>query len=259
MKKRALSIIIVIIICLNSVCAFAEGEQQGGLLDSIRSLLEEAKNGISNWTATTSEDASSWINNTWGDASKWINQAWSDSSDWITGIWGNASAWTSRTYDNVSAATGAWWVKTLDMVMDQTEGTWNWIRETSAGLDSRGKEIMGEIKDALADPEVTIESVREVFDGLMEKMGIDNAEAVKIWTTLLTYARQKRLSPLVVLKLVLPYLARLAIDSLMAQNSSIPAVAVAQYLITILGKLGIDTNSIAENLVILLINALNAI
>lgn len=259
MKKRALSIIIVTIICLNSFCAFAEGERQGGLLDSIGALLEEAKNGINDWTATTVGDASSWISNTWGDASKWINQAWSDSSDWITDIWGNASAWTGETYDSVSTATGAWWVKTLDTVLDQTDGTWNWIKETYAGLDSKGKEIMGEIKDALADPEVTIERVREVYDGLMEKLGIDDAEAVKIWTTLLTYARQKRLSPLVVLKLVLPYLARLAIDSLMAQNSSIPAVAVAQYLITILGKLGIDSNSIAENLVILLIKMLNVI
>lgn len=265
MKKRiALFLIAVAACCVISISFAEEGQKSGEILDSISSFFSNTWNDASGWvegawTDTTKwvdvvwKDATVWIKSSWGDASKWIEQAWNDSSTWVSDIWGDASNWAA---DTVSA----WWTSTFNIVTQDSKDAWAWIKDRADRLKAYGVELFESVKDAVSSAdEHAEEKLEKVFFSMLEKLSINETDANKVWETICSYAEQKNISTIATIKLSIPYLLQLCVDSAEQSNVNIPAVAVAQYLTGIIEKLGINDNDAAYELVIQLNDALSDI
>ncbi len=264
--KRLIIFLAVILVCSSFSFSFAEEEQKsGGIFNSIGSFFSDTLNDASQWVEglwenTTKwidgawKDAAVWINGVWGDASKWIEQTWNDSSVWVSSIWGDASNWVS---DMVST----WWTNTFNTVTEDTRNIWTWLQDKADDWKVHESDLLESIKVAIASAgDSSEENVKDLFFALLVKLGINETDSEKIWTTIQAYAEQKGISSIASAKLSIPYLLQLCSDSTdQANGNPIPAVAVAQYLTGIIEKLGINDNDAANELVSQLSDALAGI
>ena len=263
MMKRLLAALLVF--CMLFAAALAQGEQpkeeeeQKSVWDSIGGWFGQAWEDTSGWVSQAWADASKWVKGAWGDASGWVEQAWNDSSEWVTEIWGDVSSWTAETYKSASGSVSAWWVKTFNTVTASESNPWGWLTSETASLTPEMREALKSVREAaVANGEDAEAKVRSAFDGIMKQLDIADENAQKIWDTIKAYAEQKGISELAALKMSLPYLLQLKIDSGESEDS-IPAVAVAQYLTGIIEKMKVSTNEAADDIVKQLNEALQGI
>ena len=70
----------------------------------------------------------------------------------------------------------------------------------------------------------------------LEKLNLGKEDIAKVLETLEAYAKEKGIPTVVLKTMLLPYLVKLTADRKANGNQSIPAVAVAQYLIGVFEK-----------------------
>lgn len=250
--KKIIALLLVMALAYSAVSvSFAEEEQKSrGFFGSVGSFFSDTWSDASGWIEGAWKDTTQWLDGAWGDASKWVEQAWNDSSSWVSDIWGDASGWAS---DTVST----WWTKTFKTVTKDSQNIWTWVQDKSDSLKTKGSDILENAKDAIAAAgDSAEEKVRETILVLLDKLGIQEAEAGKVWDTIQAYAEQKGISTLAAAKLSVPYLMQLWMESTEQSNGSIPAVAVAQYLTGVIEKLKIKDNVDANELISQLNNVL---
>jgi len=249
MKRLISSVLILSCLCLMPSTTLAEEESKPNLFESIGTFFSNTWNDVSSWTGDRWSDFTTWVSGAWGDASKWVTQAWSDSSAWVTDIWGDASNWVVESYESASGTISAWWAETFNQVTDTNENAWTWLRESASVMDAQNRSLLYQIRDVLCSSEGTDEKSKEVFYALLTHLGASGSDADKVWETIQAYSEQKGISTMSAVQISLPYLLQLKIDSEAEANSSIPAVAVAQYLTAIIEKMGISSESIATDYV----------
>lgn len=239
--------------------AKAEKEEQKSVLDSIGGWFGQAWEDTSGWVSHAWSDASKWVQGAWGDASQWVEQAWNESSQWATEIWGDVSTWASETYESASGSIGAWWADTFNTVTETASNPWEWLAEGTKTLQPEAVKTLSTVKEAVMSNDSDAETkVKTTFTAMLKALKQNDEDSQKVWDTVAAYAIQKGISKLTVVKLVLPYLFQLTIDSAEAQDG-IPAIAIAQYLTAIVEKLNVNTTDMAEQLVGQLNEVLNGI
>ncbi len=219
-------IAVTLVLCLLSSCAMASifddfGKWAESAWNDASKWAEQAWNDASKWGEQAWKDAPAWIENAWGDASKWVEQAWNDSAKWLEGIWGDVSKWANE--QNHSAA---WWQKTFDDVTKEADNAWKWI-------EAETQETRETIKKAVSDAGNSIDSA---YTEQLEKLNLGKEDIAKVLETLEAYAKEKGIPTVVLKTMLLPYLVKLTADRKANGNQSIPAVAVAQYLIGVFEK-----------------------
>lgn len=254
MKRTVIVLAFVFLMVIST--GFADEEQPQSIWDSVGSWFGQAAEDTSNWASQVWNDASKWVGGAWGDASKWVKQTWNNSSTWAVEIWGDVSTWAVDTYENTSGAVSAWWTETYNKVTGSRNGTWGWITEKSASLNTDLKEKLATIQSAVSDGKV--DAVKAVFDKMLSDLGLTGEDAAKVWNTVKSYAEEKGISHLSTAKLALPYLFQLTVDSSNSKND-IPAIAIAQYITAIVEKLNISSEEDASVLVQLLTETLKGI
>ncbi|MCQ2458030.1 MAG: hypothetical protein MJ142_04760 [Clostridia bacterium] len=154
----------------------------------------------------------------------------------------------------------AWWTDTFNTVTEDSKNVWSWLKTKANGLKALGTDLFEDAKAAVASAgESAMEKVKGLISAILTKLGINEADAEKVWGTINAYAKQKGIATLSAAKLAIPYLLQLCVDSADQANGDIPAVAVAQYLTGIIEKLGVDDNAEADGLVSQLIDTLAGI
>lgn len=271
MIKKGFVLIIALVVICNCVCSGLAEEESGGLFGSIGSFFSSAWDDVSDWTETAWDDATSWVETAWddaaswtegawGDASSWVTKAWNDTASWATDIWGDVSTWTTEAYSSASESVSTWWVETFSTVTDTSKDVWVWLQETASGLSTEKKAYLERINAIISSgEETTDEAVEELFDELLNEMGITGSDVEKVWQSVKAYAENKGISALEATKLSLPYLFQLAVDEQSELNRDIPPIAIAQYLTGIIEKLGVESNEIADKLIISLHEVLGEI
>ena len=256
--KKLISLVLAIMLACSAVGgAFAEQDQGlGGLFNALGSFFSDAYNEVSGWVEGAWEDTSKWIEGAWGDASKWIEQALGDSSAWFNDIWGDASTWVN----DAAGTVNTWWKDTFATVTEDSKNAWSWMQEKAEDLKTQGAEVLDKAKVAVADFGTDAEDkVKEVFNALLEKLGLNEKNSSKVMDSMKAYSEQKGIDLVTTLKIAIPYTMKLCADSTANPGGSIPAVAVAQYLIAAIEKLAITDVVTAEKLVLDLNEILSAL
>ncbi len=278
--KKCISLLLSLILMLSPLCsAFAE-QEKGGLLsdawDSFSSWAQNAWEDASGWASDAWEDASGWASDAWEDAaewaggawstasewavrawneaSKWIAQAWESTSSWVSEIWGDASEWASHAWEDASDTVRVWWTRTFGTVTDR-KNAWKWLRAVKASAE--GSAVLQQIRQLSSLPDSqALQEIRSLYQKLLKDIGIVLEDIEKIWNTICAYARQRNISELEALVIVLPYLLELKEET--AQSSDVPAqpVDLAVYLIAGLEKLGLKSEEDASELILSLENTL---
>ena len=258
MKKACFIILAFLVMCTSVACALAE-EAKKGTIESIGAFFSDAWNNVSDWVDTAINDTSAWIESAWGDASTWIDKTWNDTATWATEIWGDASTWTEKSFNSASESVSIWWTETFSAVTDTSQKVWDWVKE-DVSLSTDSIVYMKQIKAVISlNGDEASNQVKALFYELLGKVNIVEKEADRIWQTINAYATSRGLSQLSTEKLSLPYLFKLAMDEQLETSRSIPAIAVAQYLTGIYEKLGVQSDDIADKLLVSLTEVLGNI
>ena len=258
MKKACYIMVLVVAMCMIIVGAWADEEEKGPL-ESIGSFFSDAWNSVSDWVDTAFSDASAWVETAWGDASAWIDEVWNDTASWTTEIWGDASTWAVASFDSASETVSNWWTETFETVTDTSQKVWEWLqKEVPVTEDSMT--YITQIKTVVSLNDSNAENqVKALFYELLSKANIKEEDADRVWKTVYAFAASKGVSQLATAKLSLPYLLKLAMDEQSESGRNIPAIAVAQYLTGIHEKLGVQSDDIADQLLVSLADVLGNI
>ena len=231
------------------------GQWAGDTAGDIASWADDAWKNAASWAEGAFKDASAWIDSAWGDAARWLGDAWTDSSSWVSGIWGDVSGWIAENGSAAADAVGAWWAETFSEITGVAGDAWEWLKDR--GSELKESELFTAVKEAIASAGSAGEELKPVLESLLKKLELGREEIEKVWLTLKTYAEENGISLANTVKLALPYLLQLTVDS--AAEGSVPAVAVAQYLTAVLEKLSSTEGGLSDGLVNRLMNALKGI
>ena len=156
------------------------------------------------------------------------------------------SVWASEKID----AAPAWWTETYKTVTEKNSDAWEWIKKEKdsfcAFLTQKYKEIKESTQSSQADTERT--AVSRVYTELLKMLNQDDKDQSRIMRSIAAYAEEKGITDLLMEKIMLPYLTKLVFDREIAGDTSIPAVAVVQYLTGIAEKINIQSESQAQEL-----------
>ncbi len=202
--------------------------------------VSKAWGSASEQAAEAWNSAGQWIGGAWVDASEWAGKAWTDSSARLKEIWGDVSDKAAELYGSAAGSVGAWWAETFSTVAEPADDPWEWISEKAADPETRG--LLREIRDAVsADDDTAGAKIRDVFDRLLERLGVSAEDGQKIWDSITVCAEQAGVDPLTADRLALAYLFRLATEN-PKPDGAVPAFAAAQYLAAAIGGLGIENS-----------------
>ena len=230
--KRLVSLVLAV--CLISSFAFAEEEKKGSVLD---------------WFGNVWNDTKSLAGSTWEDTSKWVQETWDTSSEWVTGIWGDASTWVSDQYDAASGTVSNWWVGVFDSVTGAANNAWEWIgNETQSFKDTvseKYNEVTTSVQKGLSDAGT---AVSNVYTELLKTLKLDDIDIGKVLETIREYALKIGIPAVTLALYLLPYLIKLVAES-NATGKTIPAIVVAQFLTSIVRKMGVESEDQTQLLV----------
>ena len=240
-------IAMVMVLCMMFTAALAEEEQPKSVWDSIGGWFSQAWKDTTAWVSQAWADASKWVGQAWGDVSKWVEQAWNDSAKWVTDIWGDVSAWATGTPKAPGGSEENWWKNTFNEVTGNAENPWKWLTEEAGTMQPEYRMLLSGIREAAAPGSGTAEKVKTVFIAIGQKLKLSDGDTQKVWDTVEAYAKEKGIDPAAATRLSLPYLLQLAADRAEA-GGSIPAVAVAQYLVAVDEKMNVNSTEQANQL-----------
>jgi len=204
----------VLILCLVSSVAFAEGENK------------DIFGQLGDWFGQAWDDTTKWVTQAWDDSSKWVSQAWQDSSKWISGNWSDFTIWVRTvTWDNPYD-----WIR--DMVLDE-------------GIFAYDNYV--EIREFIAaNPDST--AIREKLYAELSEQSLLNDEKDKVWEIFDSWAGEHHVSVEQTALLSIPFIERINIIGMESLGTEIEITgpAIAQYLITVLEAMKINCHEDAE-------------
>ena len=219
------------------------------------------------WVSQAWDDTSSWTIHAWNDASVWTVIAWDDVSDWSINAWGDVTEWTEQAWDNVSLWTIHAWMDSSEWVSQAwadssiwVDTNWNgfiiWINNILLGrpfawienvvLDNGilAYDEYAELRSFIAGKPDTEQIKARFYDALYELSFLDGDEEI-LWDTLVKWSEAHDLPIENTSMVLLPFLSRLVLEgeSVIDKNKEFSGPVVAQYLLTILESMDLESAS----------------
>ena len=262
---------ILLSICLLFSSAIAE-ESPTNVLDSIGGWFSQAAEDTAdwasqawedttNWAAQSWDDVSSWTANTWGDISTWTIQAWHDVSSWTVQAWTDSTKWVEQTWNSSAAWVTANWDHFIVWVNKIASGDpYAWMQDSILNTGILAYDNYVSLRTFLAtDPDPN--QIRHQYETVLLDLSCLAEDTDILWNMLQQWAESKSLSVDKITTLGLPYLIRLKSEgeSAIGENVLFSGPVVAQYLITILETLSVETDADADMKIKILKSSLDAI
>lgn len=224
---------ICLLLCLTMVlssCTFAKADlfdDLGGLFSNLGDMAGDLWGDAAEWAENKFGEASEWAENAFGDVKEWSGDAIHTTGDFLSTVWGDVSDTAGDAWDWVLQTTDHF----TETFADSFEAVDQWISMT-------GDNVTEFLKKQLYE--------------LMEKTGLDEAQAESVFGKLLAYAEEHNIPVDKMIKLVLPYAVQLAFhfgDNLPEITDAAGAVnadAVSDFLITALTNMKVDSEEAAD-------------
>ena len=201
------------ILGLKTIIQVTEGVKSNNLLKEVFS--------IEYWAG------SEWEENAFGDVKEWSEDAIHTTGDFLSTVWGDVSDTAGDAWDWVLQTTDHF----TETFADSFEAVDQWISMT-------GDNVTEFLKKQLYE--------------LMEKTGLDEAQAESVFGKLLAYAEEHNIPADKMIKLVLPYAVQLAfhfgddLPEITDAAGAVNADAVSDFLISALTNMKVDSEEAAD-------------
>lgn len=232
--KRFLSLLLAL--CLMFSTALAE-EPSGSIWDSIGGWFNQAAEDASNWASQAWEDSSAWATQALRDASSWFVQAWDDSANWVSQAWDDSSNWAATNWDNFLV-----WANTL-----ASGDPYAWIKDVILDNGILAYDEYAALRSFLNSRPDTEQLHQRYIDAFSE-LSLLNDDKDIIWDMLQEWSNEKGLTIEQTSNIALPFLVRLLIEGepVIGENVEFSGPVVAQYLLTILETMNLDSSDKAD-------------
>jgi hypothetical protein len=238
MKYVKKAFALVLILCLVSTAAFAEGENKD-IFGQIGDWFSHAWEDTTKWVGQAWEDASKWVSQAWDDSSKWVAQAWKDSSEWISGNWSAFTVWLREiTWDN----------------------PYTWIEKLVQEKGSAAYDRYAGIRDFLkGNPDAA--AIKEKLYAVLAELSLPEEEKDKVWEIFGSWASEHHVTAEQTAVLAIPFAERLNITGAAALGTDIEinGPVVARYLVTVLDAIQVNSHEDAEARINVLKNSLEGL
>lgn len=181
---------------------------------------------MSAWATQAWKDVSAWTVQAWNDSSKWVSQAWADSSNWATTNWDHFIVWVNT----VASGDPYSWLK--DDILDHGILAYDEYAEVRVLLNS--------------DP--SIDHLRQKYIDTLSELSLLNEDKETLWNLIQQWSEENGLSIEQTSKLAPPFLARLIVEgeNAIGEGAEFSGPVVAQYLLTILEEMKLDSTGTAD-------------
>lgn len=97
---------------------------------------------------------------------------------------------------------------------DKASNTWTWIRDFTSGQGSNASEAATKVFTDLktwmnTNGANAQEQLKAVYNSMAEKIGVAGDKAAEIWNSILAYAKERNINPIVLVKLTLAIMAKI--------------------------------------------------
>ena len=199
----------------------------GGLFSNLGDMAGDLWGDAAEWAENKLGEASEWAENAYGDVSEWAEDAIHTTGDFLSTVWGDVSDTAGDAWDWVLQTTDHF----TETFADSFEAVDQWISMT-------GDNVTEFLKKQLYE--------------LMEKTGLDEAQAESVFGKLLAYAEEHNIPADKMIKLVLPYAVQLAfhfgddLPEITDAAGAVNADAVSDFLISALTNMKVDSEEAAD-------------
>lgn len=251
-------------------CMVISSALSENLWNGIGEWINDATNNVGNWAGQAWEDTSEWADQAWQDTSAWANQAWLDTSELANQAWLDTSAWVDQAWkDSVEWLTQAWndsatwvsqawtdsstWISTnwnhfgIWITTTLTQSPYSWVNDMVVRDGILAYDGFSNIRSFLAQ-KPSEKQVRAKYDELLSELSLLEDDKDILWNMMQDWANEKSLSFLQVAEIALPFVQKLIIQGSTAigDDAIFSGPVVAQYLITILNSIKLDSIDIAN-------------
>ncbi len=245
--KRFMSMFLAF--CMLFSTALAE-ETSGSIWDSIGGWFNQAAEDASNWASKAWENSSAWATQALNDASAWFVQAWDDSSKWVSQAWDDSSSWAATNWDRFLI-----WVNTL-----ASGDPYAWIKDVVLDNGIWAYEEYAAARSFL-NSQPDMEQLHQKYNAAFSELSLLNDDKAIIWDMLRKWSDESGLTIVQTSKIALPFLIRLQIEGeqVIGENVSFSGPVVAQYMLTILETMNLDSSDKADMRVKILLASLEGL
>ena len=228
MMKRMISALLIL--AMISASTFAIAEENGGLWGQIGDFLAGVASGAG--------DMLDQAGDTLGKAGEAAGEAVNSAGQTIGDLWASAQ--------------------------DNAGNAWTWISELASEQGSNASQAATKVLSDLQSWVNTNganaqEQLEAVFTSMTEKIGIAGDKAGEIWDSILAYAKEKNIKPVVLIKLTLAVLAKIYLGRLSktaGDKADAEILSSASTIISWFGVNQIDSEKAAEEALRLIQNYL---
>lgn len=143
----------------------------------------------------------------------------------------------------------------LNSAGERASDAWTWISEFTS---EQGSNVSQTATKAITDLQTWVntngtnaqEQLKFVFTSMAEKIGIAGDKAAEIWNSILEYAREKNIDPIILIKLTLAIMVKIYLGKLSKTANSMADAEILSDANTIISWFcdnQIDTEKAAEN------------
>ena len=202
--KRIISVLLVF--AMISVSTFTVAEEKEGLWGQIGGFFEDVAAGagdVLDKAGDTLNKAGEAVGEAANSAGQKIGDLWSSAEDKATNAWTWISEFTSEQGDNVSQAA-------TEVITDLK----SWVNTSGANAQ---------------------EQLKAGFATMAEKIGVAGETATQIWDSILEYAKEKDITPVILVKLALAVMAKIYLGKISKTVNSIADAEILSSAKTIIG------------------------
>ena len=194
-------------------------------------------------------DAAEWAENKFGEASEWAENAYGDVSEWAENAFGDVKEWS----EDAIHTTGDFLSTVWGDVSDTAGDAWDWVLQTTDHFTETFADSFETVDQwiSMTGDNVTEFLKKQLYE-LMEKTGLDEAQAESVFGKLLAYAEEHNIPADKMIKLVLPYAVQLAfhfgddLPEITDAAGAVNADAVSDFLISALTNMKVDSEEAAD-------------
>ena len=202
MKRMIAALLIIAMISVNT---FAMAEEKDGLWEQIGDFLGEVASGAGDMLDKAG-DALNKAGEAAGEAAKSTGQKIGD-------LWSSAG--------------------------DQASNAWTWIRDFTSEQGSNASEAANKVFTDLKSWVNTNganaqEQLKAVYNSMAEKIGVAGDKAAEIWNSILAYAKERNINPIVLVKLTLAIMAKIYLGKISKTVSNMADTEILSDINTII-------------------------
>ena len=246
---------ICLLLCLTmvlSACTFAKADlfdDLGGLFSNLGDMAGDLWGDAAEWAENKFGEASEWSEEAFGNVTEWAENAYGDVSEWAENAFGDVKEWS----EDAIHTTGDFLSTVWGDVSDTAGDAWDWVLQTTDHFTETFADSFEAVDQwiSMTGDNVTEFLKKQLYE-LMEKTGLDEAQAESVFGKLLAYAEEHNIPADKMIKLVLPYAVQLSfrfgdnLPELTDAAGVVNADAVSDFLISALTNMKVDSEEAAD-------------